>query len=144
MYENVQRFLLFQLTINVAALGLALLGPFVGVKLPLTVMQMLWVNLIMDTFAALALATEPPHPHVLDRLPRRAGAFIVTRPMAVLLFAIGCGSLPDTSICATTTVSRAANRNSRGPTNRTRSSRSSRGDWLRAGSWFKAFTTSSG
>ncbi|HEY2784745.1 MAG TPA: cation-translocating P-type ATPase, partial [Fimbriiglobus sp.] len=86
LYENVQRFLLFQLTINVAALGLVFLGPFVGVKLTLTVMQMLWVNLIMDTFAALALATEPPHANVLARSPRKAGAFIVTGPMSVVLF----------------------------------------------------------
>ena len=60
LYANIQRFILFQLTINVAALGIVLLGPFIGVALPLTVTQMLWVNLIMDTFAALALATEPP------------------------------------------------------------------------------------
>ncbi len=86
LYENVQRFLLFQLTINVVALALVFLGPFIGVKLTLTVMQMLWVNLIMDTFAALALATEPPHPNVIARLPRKAGAFIVTRRMSLLLF----------------------------------------------------------
>ncbi len=78
LYENIQRFILFQLTINVAALGIALLGPFLGVELPLTVIQMLWVNLIMDTFAALALATEPPHPDVLNRPPRRPEDFIVT------------------------------------------------------------------
>ena len=66
------------------------------------------------------------------------------RTSAVLRFAIGCGSSRDTSICATTTVSRAPIRSSRGPTSRTRSSRSSRGSWLRAGSWCRAFTTSSG
>ncbi|MBX9584195.1 MAG: cation-translocating P-type ATPase, partial [Gemmataceae bacterium] len=87
LYENIQRFILFQLTINVAALGLALLGPFIGFELPLTVMQMLWVNLIMDTFAALALATEPPAEGVLGRPPRDPGAFIVTRAMAVNIFA---------------------------------------------------------
>ncbi len=81
LYENIQRFVLFQLTINVAALGIALLGPFLGVALPLTVIQMLWVNLIMDTFAALALATEPPHPEVLDRPPRSPQAFIITSAM---------------------------------------------------------------
>ncbi len=69
LYENIQRFILFQLTINVVALGIALLGPFIGVALPLTVTQMLWVNLIMDTFAALALATEPPHWTVMERPP---------------------------------------------------------------------------
>ncbi len=89
LYENIQRFILFQLTINVAALGLAVLGPFIGFELPLTVMQMLWVNLIMDTFAALALATEPPNPAVLSRPPRRADAFIVSRQMAISVFGVG-------------------------------------------------------
>lgn len=86
LYQNIQRFILFQLTINVAALGIALLGPFIGVKLPLTVIQMLWVNLIMDTFAALALATEPPHRDVMDRPPRNPEDFIVTKNMAVGIF----------------------------------------------------------
>lgn len=89
LYENIQRFILFQLTINVVALGIALLGPFVGVNLPLTVMQMLWVNLIMDTFAALALATEPPHDAVLRRQPRKPDAFIVTPTMTKLVFGVG-------------------------------------------------------
>jgi Ca2+-transporting ATPase len=88
LYENIQRFILFQLTINVAALGIALLGPFLGVELPLTVIQMLWVNLIMDTFAALALATEPPHPDVLRRPPRSPRAFIVTPTMARNIFGV--------------------------------------------------------
>lgn len=88
LYENIQRFILFQLTINVAALVVALLGPFIGIKLPLTVTQMLWVNLIMDTFAAVALATEPPHLSVLNRPPRDAAAFIVTKKMATNIFAV--------------------------------------------------------
>lgn len=88
LYENIQRFILFQLTINVAALGIALLGPFIGFALPLTVIQMLWVNLIMDTFAALALATEPPHRSVLNRPPRRPEDFIVTKPMATSIFGV--------------------------------------------------------
>ncbi len=88
LYENIQRFILFQLTINVAALGIALLGPFLGVELPLTVIQMLWVNLIMDTFAALALATEPPHKDVLNRPPRSPSAFIVTPAMAWNIFGV--------------------------------------------------------
>jgi Ca2+-transporting ATPase len=81
LYENIQRFILFQLTINVVALGIALLGPFIGVALPLTVTQMLWVNLIMDTFAALALATEPPHWSVMEHLPRNPETFIVSGVM---------------------------------------------------------------
>jgi len=89
LYENIQRFILFQLTINVVALGLAVLGPFLGYELPLTVMQMLWVNLIMDTFAALALATEPPHDGVLQRPPRSPQAFIITRMMARGIFGVG-------------------------------------------------------
>jgi Ca2+-transporting ATPase len=89
LYENIQRFILFQLTINVVALGIALLGPFMGVNMPLTVMQMLWVNLIMDTFAALALATEPPHAAVLRRKPRHPDAFIVTPSMRTLVFGVG-------------------------------------------------------
>lgn len=89
LYENIQRFILFQLTINVAALGIAFLGPFIGVQLPLTVTQMLWVNLIMDTFAALALATEPPHEDVLKRKPRSPEDFIVTTSMAKQIFGIG-------------------------------------------------------
>jgi len=82
LYENIQRFILFQLTINVAALTIAMLGPFIDVKFPLTVTQMLWVNLIMDTLAALALATEPPHADVMLRPPRNPAAFIVTPAMA--------------------------------------------------------------
>jgi P-type Ca2+ transporter type 2C len=82
LYQNIQRFILFQLTINVAALGIALLGPFIGVEFPLTVIQMLWVNLIMDTFASLALATEPPHWEVMQRPPRKASDFIISPTMA--------------------------------------------------------------
>lgn len=93
LYENIQRFILFQLTINVVALGIALLGPFLGVALPLTVTQMLWVNLIMDTFAALALATEPPHWSVLERTPRDPNAFIVTPSMAQNIFITGLSFL---------------------------------------------------
>ncbi len=89
LYENIQRFILFQLTINVVALGIALIGPFIGIALPLTVTQMLWVNLIMDTFAALALATEPPHWKVMQQPPRKPNAFIVTTPMAQNIFITG-------------------------------------------------------
>ncbi|MDR2179356.1 MAG: calcium-translocating P-type ATPase, PMCA-type [Synergistaceae bacterium] len=89
LYQNIQRFVLFQLTVNVAALFIALLGPFIGVELPLTVTQMLWVNLIMDTFAALALATEPPHWDVMNQSPRSPEAFIVTPKMWRNIFAYG-------------------------------------------------------
>lgn len=86
LYLNIQRFLVFQLTINAAAAGIALAGPFVGISLPFTVIQMLWINLIMDTFAALALATEPPTPEVMEQPPRKTGTFIITRPMAWTIF----------------------------------------------------------
>ncbi len=81
LYQNIQRFLFFQLTINLLALAIVLLGPIVGVTLPLTVIQMLWVNLIMDTFAALALATEPPHEEVMKQKPRKTTDFIISQPM---------------------------------------------------------------
>ncbi|MBF0239158.1 MAG: calcium-translocating P-type ATPase, PMCA-type, partial [SAR324 cluster bacterium] len=89
LYENIQRFIFFQLTINVVALGIAMLGPFIGIKLPLTVIQMLWVNLIMDTFASLALATEPPHESVMNRHPRNPLDFIVTPHMMREIGGIG-------------------------------------------------------
>jgi Ca2+-transporting ATPase len=82
LYQNIQRFLLFQLTINLSALTLALIAAFTTAgSTPLTVMQLLWVNLIMDTFAALALATEPPEPRVMHRPPRHPGDFIITPKM---------------------------------------------------------------
>ncbi len=89
LYDNIQRFVMFQLTINVVALGVALTGPFIGVKMPLTVVQMLWVNLIMDTFAALALATEPPHWKVMARKPRKPADFLVTPAMYKHIFGVG-------------------------------------------------------
>jgi P-type Ca2+ transporter type 2C len=90
LYQNIQRFLFFQLTINLLALAIVLCGPFVGVTLPLTVIQMLWVNLIMDTFAALALATEPPHNEVMKHKPRKTNDFIITPLMSkgILLTAV--------------------------------------------------------
>jgi P-type Ca2+ transporter type 2C len=93
LYKNIQRFILFQLTINVAALGIAFLGPFIGVGLPLTVTQMLWVNLIMDTFAALALATEPPHTDVIKESPRNPDAFIISPAMMKTILLSGLSFL---------------------------------------------------
>jgi Ca2+-transporting ATPase len=81
LYKNIQHFILFQLTINVVAILTALVGPFIGVNLPFTVTQMLWVNLIMDTFAALALATEPASEAVMSDKPRDPKAFIITPEM---------------------------------------------------------------
>lgn len=82
LYQNIQRFMLFQLTINVAALLIVFLGSIFGQQLPLTVTQMLWVNLIMDTFAAGALASLPPDPNVMNNKPRKNTDFIVTPSIA--------------------------------------------------------------
>ena len=81
LYKNIQRFIVFQLTINVVALASVLLGAFLGTELPLTVTQMLWVNLIMDTFAAMALASIPPSADVMNEKPRKTNDFIITKPM---------------------------------------------------------------
>lgn len=89
LYRNIQKFIVFQLTVNVAACGIAALGPFIGCDLPLTVTQMLWVNLIMDTFAALALATEPPSDDVMDKKPRNKLAFIITPDMWKWILSLG-------------------------------------------------------
>lgn len=70
LYKNIQRFVLFQLTVNVVASLIVLIGAFTGTESPLTVTQMLWVNLIMDTFAAMALASLPPSPSVMNDKPR--------------------------------------------------------------------------
>lgn len=89
LYKNIQHFILFQLTVNVVAIGIACVGPFIGVDLPFTVIQMLWVNLIMDTFAALALATEPANDAVMSEQPRDPKAFIITKKMWYEIFGVG-------------------------------------------------------
>lgn len=89
LYRNIQRFLLFQLTVNVAACFLVLVGSFIGTESPLTVTQMLWVNLIMDTFGAMALASLPPSPRVMKDKPRDRKASILTRDMMGELLGVG-------------------------------------------------------
>lgn len=92
LYRNIQRFLLFQLTINVAACLIVLAGSLLGTESPLTITQMLWVNLIMDTFAAGALASLPPTEQVMKDKPRRSGAngdFIISRSMTWRIFGVG-------------------------------------------------------
>ncbi len=81
LYKNIQRFILFQMTVNVAACLLVLAGAFMGTESPLTVTQMLWVNLIMDTFAAMALASLPPSELVMKEKPRDRNAFIISKGM---------------------------------------------------------------
>jgi Ca2+-transporting ATPase len=89
LYHNIQRFILFQMTINVAACLIVLLGALLGTESPLTVTQMLWVNLIMDTLAALALASLPPDPQVMQERPRSRQAYIISKPMAWRIFGVG-------------------------------------------------------
>lgn len=91
LYKNIQHFILFQLTVNVVAVLIACVGPFIGVDLPFTVIQMLWVNLIMDTFAALALATEPASDDVMNDSPRDPKAFIITSNMWTQIMSKGLG-----------------------------------------------------
>lgn len=89
LYQNIQRFLLFQLTVNVAACFIVLVGAFMGTESPLTVTQMLWVNLIMDTFGAMALASLPPSQSVMKDKPRDRKAFILIKPMMKDIIGVG-------------------------------------------------------
>ena len=89
LYQNIQRFILFQLTINVAACLIVLIGAFLGTESPLTVTQMLWVNLIMDTFAALALASLPPNEKVMNDKPRQTTDHIINKKMAKNIIGVG-------------------------------------------------------
>lgn len=89
LYRNIQRFILFQMTVNVVASLIVLAGAFMGVQSPLTVTQMLWVNLIMDTFAAMALATLPPSEDVMLDRPRSRSAFIIDGAMGRFIVGVG-------------------------------------------------------
>ena len=89
LYLNIQRFILFQLTVNVAASLVVLAGAFMGTESPLTVTQMLWVNLIMDTFAAMALASLPPSEAVMKNPPRDRHSFIINKAMAQSIIGVG-------------------------------------------------------
>ena len=89
LYKNIQRFVFFQLIVNVAALLLVLCGAFIGTEMPLTITQILWVNLIMDTLAAIALASLPPSREVMEEKPRAADAFIITHPMIRGILIVG-------------------------------------------------------
>jgi Ca2+-transporting ATPase len=86
LYENIQRFIQFQLTINVSALTIAFLGPFFGVRPPFTVLQLLWINVIMDTFAAIALCSEPPREGVMHAPPKRKDENILSPGMLRTIF----------------------------------------------------------
>jgi Ca2+-transporting ATPase len=81
LYENIQRFIQFQLTINVSALAIVFMGPFLNLKPPFTVLQLLWINVIMDTFAAIALCSEPPRENLMNKPPKRRDESILTHSM---------------------------------------------------------------
>lgn len=89
LYRNIQRFVLFQLTINFVAIIVCFAGAVFGTEMPLTVVQILWVNIIMDTFAAMAMASLPPNPDVMRDKPRRRDEFIITRAMVRTIFTCG-------------------------------------------------------
>ena len=89
LYKNIQRFLLFQLTVNVTACFLVLVGAFMGTESPLTVTQMLWINLIMDPFAAIALASLPPSRRVMEDKPRDRNASILSKQMRIEILGVG-------------------------------------------------------
>lgn len=89
LYQNIQRFILFQMTVNVAACLIVLAGAFLGTDTPLTVTQMLWVNLIMDTFAAMALASLPPSARVMHEKPRDRNSFIIDKAMGRGILMVG-------------------------------------------------------
>ncbi len=91
LYRNLQRFIMFQLTVNVCACLIVLAGAFMGMESPLTVTQMLWVNLIMDTFAAMALASLPPSEDVMRDKPRSRKSFIITAAMWRRIVGMGVG-----------------------------------------------------
>lgn len=90
LYQSIQRFILFQMTVNVAACLIVLAGALMGTQSPLTVTQMLWVNLIMDTFAAMALASLPPSESVMHDKPRNRKSFIINPAMTRLIIGVGC------------------------------------------------------
>jgi Ca2+-transporting ATPase len=89
LYQNIQRFILFQLTVNLVACVIVTIGAFTGTQSPLNVTQMLWVNLIMDTFAALALASLPPSEEVMNRRPRRPSDFIINKKISRDIIGVG-------------------------------------------------------
>lgn len=85
LYENIQKFIVFQLTINLSALTIALIGPFLGFRPPFTVLQLLWINVIMDTFAAIALCSEEPRQELMNLPPKRRNENILTKDMLITI-----------------------------------------------------------
>ncbi len=89
IYRSIQKFIVFQLTVNVSAILIAFIGPFIGYRLPLTMIQLLWINLIMDTLAALSLSGEPPLPKHMKEQPKKREEPIITRQMWAAIFIDG-------------------------------------------------------
>lgn len=96
IFSSIQKFILFQLTMNFCAMGVSLIGPFIGIDTPITVVQMLWINIIMDTLGALAFAGEPPISELMRELPKRRNEPLLSREMARRILYSGCLTL---SIC---------------------------------------------
>lgn len=97
IFRSIQRFIVFQLTMNLTAVAISILGPFLGVETPVTVIQMLWINIIMDTLAGLAYAGEPPLERYLEEPPKARTAPVLTRPM---MGQVGGLALYMTALCA--------------------------------------------
>lgn len=89
IFMSIRKFLVFQLTMNLCAVGVSLLGPFIGIDTPVTVMQMLWINIIMDTLAGLAFAGEPPEKETMQKPPKPLSEPIITRKMCGQIFLTG-------------------------------------------------------
>ena len=89
IYNNIRKFIVFQLTINISAVLIALIGPFIGMGTPLSVTQMLWVNIVMDTLAALALGGEPPLARYMNEKPKRRDESIISKNMWSALIVVG-------------------------------------------------------
>ncbi|MBQ8288640.1 MAG: calcium-translocating P-type ATPase, PMCA-type [Clostridia bacterium] len=91
IFASIRKFILFQLTMNFSAMGISLIGPFIGIDTPITVVQMLWINIIMDTLGALAFAGEPPTRELMREMPKRRSEPLLSRQMAYRI--VYCGSL---------------------------------------------------
>ena len=81
IFKSIRKFIIFQLTVNICAVSLSIIGPFVGIPTPVTVIQMLWINMVMDTFAGLAFSFEPPLEEYMDELPKKKDEPIINRYM---------------------------------------------------------------
>lgn len=90
IFKSIRKFIVFQLTINLCAVGVSLIGPFVGMDTPITIIQMLWVNIIMDTLAGLAFAGEPPLPEYMKEKPKQRDESVLTRSMVEQILFMGC------------------------------------------------------